>query len=168
MSEPNGHEQNDNAVSELGNMRSMKAVFKPGMDTVISFDPTTKEGAEMLVKATLTELPSLASKVKEHVSITNIFAHPAESIDDKTGEVQTFTRVVVFDESGEAYDCGSSGVLKSLEIVRIIRGNPPWNPGVKCLVRIEQTGGKRQWMTLVPDVASITTNMKQPAKQKQR
>ena len=134
-----------------------------GAKEYASFDPQTPDGAVMLLKCTMAQLPSIKSKVKEYISVQHVFAHEVTSPPDDDGLVKHYQRTVVIDDKGNAYDCGSLGVAKSIGIISRIRGTPPWNPPVKCMVMLQELEGKKQWLTLIPDIDCLLRNKLQPS-----
>lgn len=121
------------------------------LDGVMSFDPKTQEGATMLIKAELLEQKELRELVNMPIKVVHIFAKPITDTDEY-GEISGYVRIVIFDESGEAYSCGSRGVLKSLSVLNAIRGPMPWYPPVVCTVKMRTLDNKQNWMTLEPDL----------------
>src|SRR5687768_2340173 len=103
-------------VKPYSPQQGVKPTFFPGMDTYISFDPSTQEGGEMLVACQLEEIPDLIQLAGKDVYIANVMCHPAQSVNRNTAEVDEWIRTVIFDAEGKMYSCGSAGVLKSLEI----------------------------------------------------
>lgn len=122
----------------------------------MSFNPRTKEGAILLLKATLHECKKLEDMAGKELELVHHMSHPAESVDQRTGEAKPFKRIVVFDKSGEAYSCGSLGVDKSITIIEFARGKAPWNPPLKVTVEVRRLTNKNNWMVLVPDIDSLT------------
>lgn len=119
-----------------------------------SFDPTTTEGAGMLVAATLGEPEKLGKMAGETIGIVHFYACDA-SKQKQDGEVDEWTRIVLFTDDGKCYSCGSRGVAKSLAVLLRIRGNMPWNPPVKCKVRVDALPGPKLWITLFPDMGTL-------------
>jgi hypothetical protein len=130
---------------------------------VMSFDPTTRAGAIMLIKAELLEQRELKELVNTKIKITHIYAKPIEDTDDQ-GEVNKYVRMVIFDDSGAAFSCGSRGVFKSLSVLHAIRGAMPWDPAIVCTVKLRSLEGKKQWMTLEPDMDSLFPASHSPPK----
>ena len=120
-----------------------------------TFDPKTPAGAKMLLDATLKELPDLFAMGGKTISVAHIFQHDAMKIDDTTGGESHFRRTVVWDESGNAWACGSQGVDKALQVIAAMIGQPPWNPPIPCEVQVTRTKKGRNWMILYPDMAAI-------------
>lgn len=146
------------AIPAVGSIADL--TMQSGGKEYASFDVTTDEGARMYLRATMMPLPSIKSKVKEVIDLVHIFAHNVTSQPDEQGEVKEFQRTVIFDDKGQGYDCGSIGVAKSIGIISRIRGMPPFDPPVKVTVTLQELDGKKQWLTLVPDITSLLTRNK--------
>lgn len=125
----------------------------------MSFSPKTIEGAKKLIQATLHECKKLEDMRDKELLITDYLSHPAQTAGDTEGEVKEFTRIVVFDNNGEAYSCGSLGVDKALALLELTRGKAPWNPPAKVTVRIRRLANKNNWMILEPDLDSLVASI---------
>jgi len=119
-----------------------------------SFDPSTPEGGIMLVKATLMPCIPLKEMIGKHIDVAHFYAHVAGTV-DSDGEFDEFTRIVLFDGSGQAYQCAARGVAKSLAVLAYARGSLHFNPPIKCEVKLLQLKGTKQWLTLIPDLDSL-------------
>lgn len=139
-------------VQKSGNLAGF--VTSTGLGEWMSFDPKTREGGELLMKATLAEAADLSEEANKSINVRHFYAHDVESADEK-GEVNRWTRIVVFDDKNKAFACGSMGVRKCLAILLQIRGNMPWEPPLKCTVKVRRLDGAKQWMTLEPDIDSL-------------
>lgn len=134
-----------------------------GSDIVrISFNPRTPEGAELLFKCTLDQLPRLSDQANKELFVKHVFQHPAERIDPVSGEVSPFLRTVIIDENGNAYDCGSQGVDKTVKILTSVRGDPPWIPPIRAVVISQKTRRGNNWLFLRPNADDIFKNVTQP------
>lgn len=119
-----------------------------------SFDPRTREGGELLIKATLLEQKPMLEMTGETIAVSNFYANDVESVKDD-GSVEEFTRIVIFDDKGNAFSCGSAGVRKSLAVMLSVRGNMPWNPPVRCKIKLRSLEKGKQFMTLEPEIDSL-------------
>jgi hypothetical protein len=126
-----------------------------GPGVLATFDPKTPEGARMLIAATLSTLPSIKEAVNKEILIAHIYSNPASREGDTPGEMEEWRRIVLLDDKGRGYTCGSQGIGKSLGIIALCRGNPPWIPPVRCTVISEDIGKGRTWMKLVPDLTAF-------------
>lgn len=70
------------------------------------------------------------------------------------GEIET-VRVVLIDPEGETLGFVSAGVLTSLDLIRTLLGDGPFDPPVPITVVRIQTGGGRQILKLRPDLKGI-------------
>jgi hypothetical protein len=120
----------------------------------MTFDPGTREGAELLVKCTLGQPKELASLANTPIEVSHFYVTDAASADDD-GEETAWKRTVLVTPSGETYSCGSQGVLKSLYVIMLARRSVPWIPPVKFIVRLAKTSKKHNWMFLEPDMESV-------------
>lgn len=152
------NEPRELALPKIGTIADL--MKEQGAKEYASFDPQTPDGAALLLKATMEKLPSIKSKVKEYLNVVHVFAHEVTSQPEDDGLVKTYQRTVIFDDKGQGYDCGSLGVAKSIGIISRIRGMPPFDPPVKCLVVLQDLEGRKQWLTLLPDIDSLLTRNK--------
>jgi len=154
---------NDPVSTELANRRgfgdTLAGQFAPTGNKVYStFDPKTKAGASLLIAARLGECRQVESMVGKTILVCDYYAEEVEGHDDK-GEVNRWVRLVVFDNDGTAYQCGSIGVRKSLATIAQIRGVGQLNPPVKCTVRQKRTDNKNLFMWLEPDVDDMLSGL---------
>lgn len=119
-----------------------------------SFDSTTPVGGRMLVQATLMPCIPLKEMINKSINLVHWFAHVAGTTDDQ-GEFDEFTRIVLFDADGKAYQCAARGILKSLAVFSFARGSLAFDPPIKCEVKLQDLKGGKQWLSLIPDLESI-------------
>jgi hypothetical protein len=124
-----------------------------------SFNPETPRGFELLIKGMQGEQKDLSEEANKDLLVTDYLIHPASSIDDETGEVKDFDRVVVYTKDGNVYSCGSLGVKKSIALMAMARGTATWDPPIACKVRTTKTSGKKNWMELVIDIPAMTKHL---------
>ena len=113
----------------------------------------------MIVKATLLPCVPLKEMIGKQLEITDWYCHVAGSTDE-SGEFDEFTRIVLFDKGGQAYQCAARGVLKSLAVFAYARSSLHFDPPLKCEVKLLQLKGAKQWLTLIPDMDSIVAKPK--------
>jgi len=123
-----------------------------------SFDIRTKSGAKLLFSAQFGDFKQLESMVGKSILVSDYYAHDVEDTDDN-GEIKTWTRIVVFDNDGTPYQCGSVGVGKSLATMSQIRGKGSFNPPIKCSVMTKRTAEKNLFMWLQPDVDDMLAGL---------
>lgn len=126
-----------------------------GPGVLATFDPKTPDGARMLLAATLENLPSIKSEVNKDILISHIYSNPASRTNEHDGSLEEWRRIVLLGPDGKGFTCGSAGIGKSLGIIALVRGNPPWIPPVRCRVVMEDISGGKTWMKLIPDFDSI-------------
>lgn len=144
----------------IANSLSVKVAAHNGV--YMSFDPTTPEGGLKLIMGTLTDLPGIKTMIGKEIKVTDVYVHPVRSIDEQTGEEIGFARTVIYTQDGKAYDCGSMGILKSLDVLSMVRGTPPWVPGIAVVVDIRDVGGKKQWLSLQPVLDQLFKPTRRP------
>lgn len=126
-----------------------------GPGVLATFDPKTPDGARMLLASTLENLPSIKTMVNSDILISHIYSNPASRTNADDGSLEEWRRIVLLDQHGKGFTCGSAGIGKSLGIIALVRGNPPWIPPVRCRVVMEDISGGKTWMKLIPDFDSI-------------
>lgn len=122
-----------------------------------SFDATTPIGGKMLVQATLLPCIPLKEMINKTIHLSHWMAHVAGTTDDQ-GEFDEFTRIVLFDDKGVAYQCAARGILKSLAVFCFARNSLAFDPPIKCEVKLQDLKGGKQWLSLIPDLTSIGAN----------
>lgn len=100
-----------------------------------SLDLTTQEGRERLAAALSTENPLLDGVVNTTIPLTDIVMRDMESVNDKTGQVETYKGVVLVCADGRCYFTGANGIRRSLFLLSLSRGKPPWNPPAEVIVK---------------------------------
>src|SRR5438132_8673230 len=68
-------------------------------------------------------------------AITNILAHEVELANEKTGEVNIATRVVLIAPTGKSAAFVSKGVYSAVCNIVAAKGNPPYDPPVRVVLR---------------------------------
>jgi hypothetical protein len=86
----------------------------------------------------------LADKIGEVIAVQHLVAHRIE-VADEDGEVQLLDRIVLVDADGQAYQCVSDGIRRSLRYFAHFYGSPPWSPALK--VKVEQITTRRGFRT---------------------
>lgn len=157
MSDEKQPEQTSAEVTIYRPQTVMEFFGAVGPGVLATFDPKTPEGARMLIAATLGELPKIKEAINTDIYVAHIYSNPAHRTNEQTGELDEWRRIVLLDDKGRGFTCGSAGIGKSLGIIALVRGNPPWIPPVKCRVRAEDISGGKTWITLVPDLTAFDT-----------
>lgn len=149
---------NTDVVAMPENQRIANRLLQSAADArpmnAASFDSTTPVGGRMLVQATLMPCVPLKEMINKSINLVHWFAHVAGTTDEQ-GEFDEFTRIVLFDDKGTAYQCAARGVLKSLAVFSFARGSLVFDPPIKCEVKLADLKGGKQWLSLIPDLESI-------------
>jgi hypothetical protein len=74
--------------------------------------------------------------------------HPAESVDEETGEVSTWPRTVLVLADGTLVAFGSRGIVKALQMLTRFHGRGPWYPPVKVVLRQQKVAENKRWYYL--------------------
>lgn len=94
---------------------------------------STFEGGTFADKLKVLEVMSAAEPLADHLDETillaNVVIQQIEMPDEKTGELLPVPRIILVAEDGTAYAAISSGILKSLENIFGILGQPKEWPG---------------------------------------
>lgn len=129
-----------------------------GLRSFASFDIRTKSGAGMMLSAKFGECLQVESMVNKTILVSDYYGHEIEEVADD-GEVKRWIRIVVFDNDGTLYQCGSEGVYDSLVTMSQIRGRGSFNPPIKCIVNTKRTAKKNNFMWLMPDVDDMLAGL---------
>lgn len=110
-----------------------------------TFDLTTERGRAELLE--IIEAPALAAdeNLNVDIDVVGYVCHPAERIDQETGEVSHFTRTVLLLADGRKIGMGSDFARRSLDRMAFVRGHAPWNPPLKCRIVPERSSNKRTY-----------------------
>lgn len=87
--------------------------------------------------------------VNQEIEIKDIYVEEREVVDDKTGEVKTKYRTIIFDKAGQTYATGSYGIYNVLRKIIQIYGLPPtWEKPLKVKVGKRPIKDGKQTLTL--------------------
>ncbi len=122
-------------------------VFFGASDSVIyhSFPP---EQAPKVIRYLNGQVPALADRVGERLTVEHLIAHHVEAADAGTGELRRLIRLVLVSPTGEAWATTSGGVLTALRQLLAIYGPPPWQLRVEVQRLTTRRG--RQFLTIAP------------------
>ena len=82
-------------------------------------DPMTR--LRMTSRATNGDIPSVKEHLDTPLNLKHFYVHTVDLYDESNGEVSTCPRTVLFDDKGNAFQCVSEGVARSLEqMVRML------------------------------------------------
>lgn len=93
----------------------------------------------------------IADCIGETLELVDVVAHPAQVVDEETGEVVEILRTVLIDKDGVSYSASSVGITNSLEKIFAIVGMPSWaDEPLKVKIKQIATGnGNNKVNTLV-------------------
>ena len=95
------------------------------------------------------QVPPLADQIGKVIEVRDVLAHWIETVDEDTGEIKAFWRVVL--ANGEqAYQAASKGVRQSIGTISRFYGEPPWDPPLKLKVEQITTAKRRKYFVLSP------------------
>jgi hypothetical protein len=92
----------------------------------------------------------LEEAVGKTIEVEHVVAHWVETVDEKTGEIKGFYRIVLGGTDGKAWQCASDGVRKSIGMIAHFYGRPPWSPALKLRVELIKTQRGRRTYALSP------------------
>lgn len=102
-------------------------------------DTATMKGKALAAKAFST--PDLTKKEMEQevFTLTNFLVHDAFMKDDKTGEKNLITRIVLYDKDGQTAAFASEGIVGTVKKFISLFGPPPWNPALPVKLKESNT-----------------------------
>lgn len=145
------------AVAEVTSQpltKSLAWLTHRGAEVATSIDRSTPQGRAMLFTALQAETLGLGELLGEPITVQHVVVHPAQSIDEETGGVKSFLRVVLIGPDGELYSCASTGIVEALSKFSWVFGNPPWVPPLKFRTK-QVVNGKKRYYTIEVDPSSI-------------
>ena len=87
--------------------------------------------------------------VGQEIEIQDMYIEEKQVIDEKTGELKTKYRTILFDKSGQTYATGSYGIYNVLKKIVQIYGLPTnWEKPLKVKVTKRPIGNGKQSLTL--------------------
>jgi len=68
--------------------------------------------------------------------------------DEQTGEVKISARTTLIGPDGVSFGCESSGVIESLDLIRQVYGDGPYDPPIRCKLASSKTrhGGRYYYL----------------------
>ncbi len=112
------------------------------MATSLAMD--TPAGRRSLVAAMSGDVLSLTESIGQELNLTDFLVHEYDKVDEKTGQVNRLTRLVVFDKDGTPLACVSKTLLNSLKHLVFAFGPPPWKTPLKVRVKMKRKGDNVQ------------------------
>lgn len=113
-----------------------------------SFDFKKPETEAMLFRVAQGSDENIMAMINMQIEIEHVYMAHASKINPETGELNEFIRIVLISPEGIAYQCFSQGVRKSIALLAATRGLPPFRPPVRVVVKLQQLGTGRNWLTL--------------------
>lgn len=134
----------------------------------------TFTGADFATKIKVVKATNDAAAVSDNIGVlinlANVVVQEIELADDKTGELQANTRIILVDEDGSAFTCVSIGVFRALENIFGIVGYPnEWNGPLPIVVEEKKSrnnAGKFMTIRILDDEKEIADLAKARAAKK--
>lgn len=79
------------------------------------------------------------------IALTRYIVMPADAVDEESGEIRLYPRIVLITSSGESYGFSSEVVLRRLASLIAVFGPGPWVPAINVVVSARK--GKRSGRT---------------------
>lgn len=109
-----------------------------------SLVPETEEERKQLFNAINQPAHKLSEMIGKVITICNVYCETIQMVSEKTGEVVTAPRIVLFDDQGNSYQCVSIGIFGALKKVFQIFGAPDtWQNPLQFEVKQLEKGAKR-------------------------
>lgn len=126
-----------------------------------SFDVTSDDGKIAIMTYAQSGLAMpLADMLGKEFDVQHLLMHVVELEDeDEPGVMVKAVRTVLVDPDGNAYAATSAGIVKSLQFLMGLWGQPPYKPARRVKVVTANTRKKRKVFNIVPvSVAKIVDN----------
>lgn len=124
-----------------GEMRMLDVFGDLKFAEVNNFPKDATENYRLSAKATGPSCVPSDDSLDKKIDAVYFHAQRVEQIDDKSGEIRAWIRVVLIDDKGEGYVFNSNTVARDLLRIIAAFGNRPWNPPVSVIPR--KTKSKR-------------------------
>jgi len=124
--------------------------IRPQKTYQITFDHTTASGRKMLLAGLQGECEPSDKVINTELLVEHVLVHPAQSVDEESGEISSWDRCVIYTADGRRVSFGSKGIVDSINLIAGIYGQPPWPGGVPCKVLSRAVGDKKRWLYLEP------------------
>jgi hypothetical protein len=148
MSQVPGETALDRVVTQMVTSPSEYPWLTPLPEGVFtSLDLSTPEGRMAYMDCQQEDCQDMSSVVNTEIAVRHVLLHPAKSERPEGGEMDFWTRAVLFLSDGRMIACGSLGVLKSLRLAATVFGRPPW-PGLRGKVVQQQLGDQKRWYVI--------------------
>lgn len=113
-----------------------------------NFDPRTPIGAKILL-GSQGEPDLVPDAIGDGiVEIAYWLVKRVVRTDEQTGEVKISARTTLVGPDGVTFGCESSGVIESLDLIRQIYGDGPYDPPIRCKLASSKTrhGGRYYYL----------------------
>lgn len=112
-------------VSSSGNKaQDVISGLQAGTSNIYSTIKTDDRAGQMQLLSAVTDAQPLNENLDKRINLRHVVFQATELADDETGEVTDVVRIILIDEDGTAYAAISGGLLKSLQNIIGIMGNP--------------------------------------------
>lgn len=103
-----------------------------------SIKAETAEEKALVFNAANNPQHKVADFINKKIMVKDIYAETLELVNKETGEVDKAPRIVLIDESGEAYECVSVGMFSALKKLIATFGEPTWEQPIPVVVKQEK------------------------------
>jgi hypothetical protein len=125
-------------VSVRSDPRAVIAALASGESTVFSTFAGTDHATKVEVLKALTDTESVDDHLGEVINLANVVVQSIEVVDAETGEATPAPRIILVDADGTAYAAVSTGLLRSLENIFGILGQPSTWPAPLPITVVEE------------------------------
>ena len=87
--------------------------------------------------------------VGETIDIKDFYIEEYEKADEKTGEIKTKYRTIIFDKDGKTYATGSYGVFNCVKKLIMVYGYPTYEEEVKVKIQKKKTKNGNSSLALI-------------------
>lgn len=133
---------------------------------ITSADLKTDAGRRLALMLSTQQYPHFDGIVNMPIAVVNWLVGPAETIDDKTGEVVELLLTRIQCESGACYQTSGKSVFRVLCDYHNCIRNAPWTPPARFIVRRPRSRSERYYYTLEPVFDDNEPTTPEPRKKK--
>ena len=91
----------------------------------------------------------LIDVVGTEINLANVYIHRYDKLNDKTGELESKVRIILFDENGTSYATGSFGIFNIIGRIFEVFGTPDkWSEPLKVKVIKKDIENNRKMLSL--------------------
>ena len=117
----------------------------------VSFRPVTAPEKARLYRAMTNPDFKISDCINQVIRLIDVFVEWVEMTDNKTGEITTVPRCVLFDADGKTYAATSRGIANALERLSMVYGMPHWDEPISVKIRQVQAGERRFYSLDIAD-----------------